>query len=147
MSEDSVLITVEDLLPFLDGEVNEVRAQAMIDDALALATKAAPCLGAARITDLDDVGRAAAKAVLRGAILRWYDFSGSGALASHSMAAGPYSETQTFDNRQTRRTLFWPTEIEELQSICAGEQDITGAYSIDLTPSGAMDRFRDSRYF
>jgi hypothetical protein len=111
----------EDLSPF--ATIDLVKAQAMIDDAEAIAVLAAPCL--AEPSDLDPTQVAAIRAVLRGAILRWND-AGSGAVTQQT--AGPFS--QTVDNRAQRRGMFWPTEIEQLQDLCQGAES-TGAYAID----------------
>ena len=118
----AVEFTTDDLMPFAD--IDEMKAQAMIDDALALAARVAPCI----LTD-DFAYGGAAKAILRGAVLRWND-SGSGALQAES--AGPFS--QTFDTRQQRRSLFWPSEIEALQGLCQSDSDDAGAFSIDAVP-------------
>lgn len=118
-----------DLTAFNDG-IDPFKAAEMIADATALAMLAAPCLG-----DVDNVltaaQQAAVKAILRGAILRWND-SGTGALQAQT--AGPFS--QTYDTRQTRRSLFWPSEIEQLQSICKGS-DSGSAFSIDTAMCAA----------
>lgn len=119
----AVTITIDDLTPFAPG-LDPVKAQAMIDDALALAARVAPC-----IKDEDFQYPDAAKAVLRGAILRWND-SGNGAVSQQS--AGPYS--QTIDTRTTRRSMFWPSEITELQALCQETQEAK-AYSVDTAPS------------
>lgn len=103
----ATFLTVDDLLLFVP-DMNPARAQQMIDDATALAVLAAPCI--------DDVGfanSAAVKAILRDAILRRHE-AGSGALQQQS--AGPFAAT--YDTRQERRGLFWPSEIRQLQSLC-----------------------------
>lgn len=118
----AVSIMPVDLAPFAD--IDPAKAQAMIDDALALAARVAPC-----ITDpafeFDD----AAKAIIRGAILRWND-SGSGVVTQE--AWGPYS--QTVDSRQTRRSMFWPSEITDLQALCQEKQQAT-AFTVDTAPA------------
>ena len=114
----AVNLTTDDLLPF--ATIDEAKAQAMIDDAMALAARVAPC-----ILTADFQYGAAAKAILRGAILRWND-SGSGALSAQ--AAGPFS--QTLDTRQQRRGMFWPSEIEQLQDLCKGDET-SGAFAVD----------------
>jgi hypothetical protein len=114
----AVTLSNADLAPF--ASIDDVKAQAMIDDALALAARVAPC-----ILDATFTYDGAAKAIIRGAILRWND-AGSGALQSET--AGDYSYTR--DTRQPRRGLFWPSEIEQLQDLCKGEQT-SGAFSID----------------
>lgn len=111
-------LTTDDLAPF--ATIDTAKAQAMIDDAEAMAVLAAPC-----ITALDFTNGAAVKAILRGAVLRWND-AGSGALQAKT--SGPFSET--YDNRQERRGMFWPSEIVQLQSLCAGAEG--GIYSVSL---------------
>lgn len=102
----AVILTVDDLTPFAD--IGAVKAEAMIVDAMAMATVIAPCIATA-----DFAYEGAARAVIRGAILRWND-SGTGALTQQG--AGPFQVS--YDNRQARRTLFWPTEINQLQDLC-----------------------------
>lgn len=115
------IIGIEDLAPFAD--IDPIKAQAMIDDALALAARVAPC-----ITETDFAHADAAKAIIRGAVLRWND-SGSGAVTQQT--TGPFAHT--VDTRQTRRGMFWPVEIADLQALCSGEE--TGdAYAVDTLP-------------
>lgn len=102
----AVSLELSDLAPF--AAIDATKAQAMIDDALALAARVAPCILTAEFEYA-----AAAKAILRGAILRWND-SGSGALQAQT--AGPFG--QTLDTRQVRKGMFWPSEIEQLQELC-----------------------------
>lgn len=118
----AVSIEWADLAPF--AEIPSAKAVAMIEDALAMAELIAPCISS---SDLSASKAAAAKAILRAAILRWHE-SGNGALSQQ--AAGPFS--QTMDTRQQRRSLFWPSEIEDLQKICqADPTDADGAWSYD----------------
>ena len=107
-----------DLDPF--ATVDPVKADAMIEDAEAMAVLAAPC-----ITAVGFANGAAVKAILRGAILRWND-TGSGAFQQQS--AGPFGVT--VDTRQERRGMFWPSEIASLQNLCATNQG--GVYSVSL---------------
>jgi hypothetical protein len=74
---------------------------------------------------------AEAKLILIGAVKRWHE-SSSGALSTQT--AGPFG--QTVDTRQRTGYRLWPSEIEELQSICAQgvTDDNTRAFS--LRPSG-----------
>jgi hypothetical protein len=118
-------LTIDDLENFIEI-TNPIKAQAMIDDASAIAVLVAPCL--ADEDDLTAAQVAAVKAVLRGAIIRWND-AGSGAIASET--AGPFS--QTLDTRQQRKAMFWPAEIEQLQQICSGT-GAGGIFSIDTVP-------------
>jgi hypothetical protein len=103
-----VSISVADLLPF-SPSIDSAKAQAMIDDALALAARVAPC-----INDADFAYPDAAKAIIRGAILRW-DEAGTGAM--QQQMAGPFG--QTIDTRQQRRGMFWPSEINDLTALCS----------------------------
>lgn len=118
------LLEVVDLTPF--ATIDEAKAAAMVADAIALAVMAAPCLDN---DDLTPQQIAAAKAILRGAVLRWND-SGSGAVSQQ--VAGPFQ--MSVDTKQARRTMFWPSEITELQRICKGGSD-GGAFSIDTAAS------------
>lgn len=111
-----------DLEPF--ATIDVVKAQAMIDDALALAARFAPC-----ILDPTFAYPDAAKAILRGAILRWNE-AGSGAMQSQT--AGPFSVAM--DTRQVRRGMFWPSEIDQLRELCRGD-DTSGAYAVDTLTS------------
>lgn len=120
----AVTLTIDDLTPWLPN-LDEGLAEAMIADAVALAARAAPCILGDTLSDPDV---AAAKAVIRGAILRWHD-SGNGAYVQQQ--AGQYQITT--DNRQTRKSLFFPSEINELQAIC-GTQRAGSAFTIDTTP-------------
>lgn len=126
----AVTVTPDDLAPF--ATIDPVKAQAMIDDALALAARAAPC-----ILDADFAYPDAARAIIRGAVLRWND-SGSGAVTQQT--AGPFN--QSIDTRTTRKSMFWPSEITELQRLCE-DNTSSGAFAIDVTPAGAGARHAD----
>lgn len=111
-------LNADDLDPFATIEV--AKANAMIDDAEAMALLAAPCISA----DGFAYGTAV-KAILRGAVLRWNE-AGTGALQSQN--AGPFAAT--LDTRQERRGMFWPSEIVALQSLCGSTSG--GVYSVSL---------------
>lgn len=116
------LLEVDDLTPF--ATIADEKAEAMVASAIARAILLAPCL-----EDEDELTEnqiEAARSVLRDAVLRWAE-AGSGAVASQ--AWGSYS--QTLDTRQTRRALFWPSEIKDLQLICKGGEDSGGVFAID----------------
>lgn len=121
----AVSIAPADLAPF--ATIDDAKAQAMIDDALALAALAAPC-----IDNADFAYDAAAKAIIRRAIIRWND-TGSGALTQQG--AGPFQVS--VDNRQPHRNLLWPSEIAQLQELCRDGGPSTQAFSIDTTPTTA----------
>lgn len=116
----AVTLTIADLLPFVP-DLDEDKAAAMIADALALAARVAPC-----IEDEEFEYQAAAKAVLRGAILRWAD-QGSG--AGPALVAGVFGATP---QNQPRRNLFYPSEISQLQALCGGGRG--KAFSINTEP-------------
>ena len=109
-------IESDDLTPF--ASISSDKADAMIEDAEAMAKKAAPC-----ITDAEFAQGDVVKAILRRAILRWHD-AGSGSLTTQT--AGPFSQSVT---TTPSRMLFWPSEIAELQTLC--EDGLSGAFSVD----------------
>jgi hypothetical protein len=119
------ILDLSDLQPFAD--IDEAKAQAMIDDAHAQAAQAAPCLKDS--TDEDVL--AAAKSILRGAVLRWNDF---GVASYQVQSLGPNG--LQVDTGRGRSTLLWPSEINELQKLCATAADDAGIFSIDTAPYG-----------
>lgn len=119
-------LTPADLQVFAP-DLSDAKAQVMIDDAVALAVVHAPCLQDASFDKRD-----AAKAILRGAILRWND-AGTGAVQSESYASGPYSMSQTVDTSQVRRSMFLKSEIKELRRLCGSAR--REAFSVDLAPA------------
>lgn len=119
-----LFISPEDLTPFAD--IDEVKATAMIEDAEAMALLAAPCL--AEGPEAPKI--AAAKAILRGAILRWHD-AGTGVVQQTQV--GPFG--QSLDTRQVRKGMFWPSEIEQLQGLCATAEK-GKAFGVDTVSSG-----------
>ncbi|WP_203236550.1 hypothetical protein [Nocardia panacis] len=112
-----------DLEPFSPG-LDKAKVALMVADAVATAGVVAPCLRDMAVTAPE---YPAAKALIRGAILRWLD-TGSGAAVQ--VSAGPYS--QTLDTRQQRRSMFWPLEISDLQKLCRARR--ASAFTIDMTP-------------
>lgn len=120
-------LNVTDLAPF--ATIDNAKADAMIEDAEAMALLAAPC-----IASVGFAYTTAVKAILRGAVLRWND-AGSGALQAQQ--AGPFG--QTLDTRQERRGMFWPSEIVALQSLCADSQG--GVYSVSLAGANRADGY------
>lgn len=123
----AVSITLEDLTPFV-ADLDPVKGQAMIDDALARAAVVAPC-----ILSGDFEYEAAAKAIIRGAILRWND-SGTGAFSS--IQTGPFGVTG--DTRTERKSMFWPSEIDELKSLCGATSGAGKAFSVDTVAAGTV---------
>lgn len=127
------ILDVSDLQIFAP-DIDPAKAEAMIEDAEAIATRVAPCLAA---DDVDAALVAAAKAIIRRAILRWNQ-QGSGGLTTTQQTAGPFGQMQTFDNRLSSGRLFWPSEITDLQDLCkTGTSD--GAFSVDTAPASVGD--------
>lgn len=119
----AVFISVADLQVFAP-DIDQGRAEAMIADALAMAALVAPC-----IEDDDFLFEGAAKAIIRGALLRWND-AGSGARVQ--VDAGPFSQTTT---EPVRRALFNSNELNDLARLC---QSSSGrAFSVDTLPLDA----------
>ncbi|AHH22101.1 hypothetical protein NONO_c73450 [Nocardia nova SH22a] len=116
-------IAPTDLAPFTT--MVEAKATAMIEDAEAMAKLSAPCLK--DLDKLTDDQKAAAKAILRGALLRWANAGNGGVVTRTALG---YSET--IDTSNPRRNLFWPSEISQLQDICAAA-DAGKAWSFDTT--------------
>lgn len=96
----------------LFADIPEARAAAMIEDAMATAGMVAPC-----IHDVDFEHYAAAKAIIRGAILRWHE-AGAGGVTQQQQTSGSFSQSTSIDTRTERRGMFWPSEIEQLQALC-----------------------------
>lgn len=124
-----MFIEPADLAAFED--IDEAKALAMIEDAEAMAVLAAPCLSELDPTK-DAAKVAAAKAVLRGAILRWND-AGAGVITQQG--AGPFQ--QTIDATKTRRGMFWPSEITQLRDLCGSGGGTGKAFEVDTMPADA----------
>jgi hypothetical protein len=120
----TVTIAIDDLLPFCPGLAQD-KADAMIADAMAMARLVAPC-----IDDDDFPHSEPAKAIIRGAIIRWHE-AGQGELQARTALGF----SQTLDTRVPRRTMYWPTEIEQLQKLCSDPADENDkAFSYDTVP-------------
>lgn len=120
------LLTPADLANF--ATIPTAKAAAMIEDALAMAAVVAPCITADGFAH-----RAAAKAIVRGAVLRWHE-AGSGAVVSQTTM----SYGQTIDTRQPRKGMFFPSEIDALKRLCRpADEDRGAAFSIDTFPPAA----------
>ncbi|QFG10028.1 head-to-tail adaptor [Mycobacterium phage IdentityCrisis] len=128
----SELLSPADLAPF--AEIDPDKAQAMIDDVLALAGLAAPCLDD---ENLDESKAKAARAILRGAVLRWNE-AGQGGRTQVTETTGPFQYSETFDNSRPRRSLLWPSEITQLQAICSGDRRDRKPWSYDTAGGGGL---------
>lgn len=126
----TVELDVSDLTPFAPN-LTEEKAEAMIADALALAARVAPC-----IEDADFAYEDAAKAIIRGAILRWIEASESGP----TLVAGQFQvrpndgtgELVKLAQLRARRALFWPSEVNDLQDLCKASADAVSMMSPGL---------------
>lgn len=122
------LLTPADLVHF--ATIAPAKAQEMIDDAIGTAFIHAPCL---LDPSFPSEKRAAAKAILRGAVLRWNE-AGSGAVVMQSSM----SYAQTVDTRQQRRVMFFSSEIDALKQLCRPDgEDRGAAFAIDIFPQAA----------
>lgn len=100
----------------------------MVDGANGQAKRVAPCLFEDGDTAPDAGQISEAKLLLLGAIVRWAQ---QGAGGVQQQVAGPFS-MGTFQSHAPGYRL-WPSEITQLQDICAGEQQ-SGPGSIDTAP-------------
>lgn len=120
----AVTLTPDDLNPFLDSPIPVERAVLMIEDAIAIAATVAPCIATDAFTKVS-----AAKAIIRGAILRWH-IAGNGSTTTQQ--AGSFSQTMS----TPRKGMFWPSEITDLQALCSTGG--SGAFSIDTVGTGSI---------
>lgn len=121
----AVSIGPEDLKPF--AEIPPDKAQAMCDDAMALAAFYAPC-----ILDPRFEYEAAATAIIRGAILRW-NAADTGAITAQT--AGPFSVQ--VDSNVRRNGMYTEQEIEQLKALCAdpnAQNGVGSAWGYDTVP-------------
>lgn len=125
------LIIVSDLQAF-EPDMDTAKATALIEDAVAMASLVAPCL--VDDSEIDPVKQAAAKAILRAAILRWHT-QGQGALQQQSV--GPFGVT--YDTRQGNRGLFWPSEIVQLQGLCGSGNGGQSAFTFSFAPQSSHE--------
>lgn len=130
----AVHLTADDVLVF-NPQLDHSQAEILVKDGLALAARIAPC-----ITQDDFQFPEAAVAIIRGAVLRWAE-SGPGAVSSTQRTAGPYSEQTTYDTSSTRRSLFFPSEIKELQALC--QTNSRAAFGVDTASLGPRSRCLD----
>ena len=93
-----------------DTGVPEPRLQSMIDDAMATAARHAPCILSGELSDAD---AAFAKALIRGAILRWAE-AGAGVRKTETFGAHSY----TLETQQSRYGMFYDREISDLKDLC-----------------------------
>jgi hypothetical protein len=70
-----------------------------------------------------------------GAIIRWSK-AGSGGVQTVQQGAGPYQQMITTDSTVRAGYKLWPSEITDLQEICAGDGG-PKAFEVDTMPTGA----------
>lgn len=121
------IITVTDLPTALQS-VELV--DAMVAGANAKASRVAPCLAGTGESAPTADQLAEAKLVLLGAVKRWAE-AGSGSFTQQT--AGPFSVST--DTRQRAGFNLWPSEITELQRICAEGSVGRQAFSIETAPT------------
>ena len=124
------ILTPQDLAAF--AQIEEGKALSMIADAEALAALAAPCITDPEFRE-NEALMDALKAILRRAILRWND-AGTGATVQ--IGTGPFNQT-TAQGTNTPKTLFWPSEIEQLRDLCASFSNVAdadAAFMVDMRP-------------
>lgn len=121
------VITSDDLPADVVNSVDAALLATMIAGANAKATRVAPCL--AGVPSADQT--AEAKLVLIGAVTRWAE-TGSGAFTQQT--AGPFS--QTTDTRTRSGYNLWPSEITQLQDVCA-DGKAAGAFSFRIDPASS----------
>ena len=123
------LIEVIDLPQSVRDAFELEELQGIVAGLNAKAERVAPCLTA---TDpAPSPGQVAeAKLILLGTLKRWAE-AGAGALTQRTQTAGPFNQSETYDTRQRTGYNLWPSEIAELQSVCAS--DAEGAHMVDMT--------------
>jgi hypothetical protein len=121
------IITADDLPQSVRDRTDAAVLATMVAGANARASRVAPCLAATEPPATADQ-IAEAKLVLIGAVQRWADAGGG---AFQQQTAGPFSVA--YDTRQRSGFNLWPSEIEDLQAICAGDTATRKAFMIDQT--------------
>lgn len=127
-------LTAADLAPFVDLEPE--RASALVRLVLASARRVAPCLADDGLSA--ELGEAA-RSVLVQVALRWHDQREGG--VTTTVTTGPMTATTTPAQAVARRSggLLQPSDIEELQAICAEHSGASAgarAYGVDTAPGG-----------
>lgn len=127
------ILKPEDLEAFADIDQN--KAIGMIADVEAMAALAAPCITKPEFRE-DEVLLAAAKAIIRQAVLRRNE-AGTGALTQ--VGAGSFQ--MSTDTRSPSRGLLWPSEITQLRELCEQFSN-TGkdqAFMVNMVPEFPPD--------
>lgn len=125
------IITVEDIPQSVKDQIGDPDlVQLMVDGLNAKAARIAPCLASTTPPPTPEQ-LAEAKLILIGTIRRWAE-AGTGAF--QQQAAGPFSVST--DTRQRAGWNMWPSDIEALQDLCAGDTSGDGkAFAVDTVPT------------
>lgn len=113
------LLTADDLAGFTTLPPEQV--EVMIGDVSAMAFAWAPCLQ----RGVSETTRAAALAIIRGAVIRWSDQI---TRDDRTMTAGPFTIGSAQTGGIERKALLWPSELNSLAKLCAQEQQRGSAY-------------------
>lgn len=105
------LLAFSDLSPLAPSMTSE-QAAIYIEDVEAQAAAEAPC-----ILEPGFEHEAAARSILRHAVLRWHN-AGEGGLASRQQSAGPFGLTETVDTRSHGEGRLYAGEIRRLKALC-----------------------------
>lgn len=110
------ILNFKDLKNFPEAVgLSEALANDMIEDVEAEALSAASC-----VFDPEFPYMAAAKSILRSAVLRWAN-AGSAGVKTKQETAGSFTEMTTWDNTHaaTRSAgRLWTSEVRKLQDLC-----------------------------
>lgn len=106
-----MFLTVSDLPDATRAGMSVADLELLVEDAESRALLAAPCLS----LSLTETQRSQVVAVLRGAITRAAERSSRD---DRQMTAGPFS-IGPVSGATEPRALFWPSELDELRSICS----------------------------
>lgn len=132
-------LTLEDVQT-IRPDINTTSGAALVTSANAQAAVVAPAILEAVFLQ-DEARVESLKTILRSAVLRWDDMShGNTALSTFSRAAGPLSETNTFDTRQPGGLTLWPSEEARIRDLV--DVDGRGAFTINTVPLDGGDPHR-----
>ena len=128
------IIDVIDLPQSVRDAFEEDELAGIVNGLNAKAERVAPCL--ADSLPSSDPKVAEAKLILLGTLKRWAQ-AGAGALTQRTQTAGPYNHSESYDTRQRTGYNLWPSEIADLQAICASGPDSSSAFTVDTAPGYA----------
>lgn len=124
-----MLLTHEDIAPLVGEPVDWEVIDIYISDVWAQAVAEAPCLSGA----LSAEKAAAAKAILRQAVLRWWR-AGEGGVTTTQETAGPFSQSTTFAAATRGEGRLFDGEIKRLQRLCVDAGTTRGRKAFSIMP-------------